>query len=267
MGTGSPVRLPRAIRLAARNRAKRYAKPRNSPPLPRPRAEVRCRYTRAIRKLRRHCSALAHAMQNCRPTKEPAMKTKTWIRGVTIGIVSVMALLVPSPTFAGKNKSAELGVMSVAGTSYSGGTNLYYQLNLTAFAPGAVSAQAAIKAKGWSAVFDPLAAVVSSGTSTISSASIQVPANITGKAKLKVKVQFNGGKLGKKTLVLLITAPPPVVTSETVSPTAYDVGFGNPVTLDANVVSTNGLVEPLSYFWTITDTDIRTNALINDATA
>jgi hypothetical protein len=176
------------------------------------------------------------------------MKMKT-LNPIAISIlVSLLAVVISFTAFAGKSQNGTLGPVWIGGTAYSGGTNLYYQLNLTAFAQGAVSAQATIKAKGWSATFPDLADVVSVGDNTLTSLGIAVPANFTGTATLKLKAQLNGGKLGKKAITVLITAPPPP-TPAPVATKLYDVGFNALVTLDANVASTNGLGPITSYSW------------------
>ena len=48
--------------------------------------------------------------------------------------------------------------------------------------------------------------------------------------------------------------------------TWYDVGFNTNAVLNADAVSTNGMTGPITYAWTITDTDVRTNALLTGAT-
>src|ERR1051325_1099433 len=195
------------------------------------------------------------------------MKTTTCIHGATALLVASTAALISASAFGGLSQSATLGPVSIGGTLYAGGSNRYYQLNVTALVQGVVSAEARIKGKHWSAIFEPLSGLCSAGDNTFTSAGIPVPADFTGTAKLKLKARFNDAKLGKEVVFVLISPTPPT-TSAGPAATLYDVSFNSSIALDANVAPTNGLGAVTSYAWQITDTDVRASAtLSNTSTA
>ena len=174
---------------------------------------------------------------------------------------------------ASNPKPAQLGTVLTGGNLTSGGT-LTYQLNLTVTSPGAVVAKATVKGKGvkvkgvktqnWKATFPTLSNSVSVGFATISSAAISIPTNFQGTAVLQVKVKFNKRSLGSKSILITINVP----STAAVLPqsTFYDVGFNSNVIVNADAVSTNGLTPPITYAWSITDTDVRTNATLSSTT-
>ena len=159
---------------------------------------------------------------------------------------------------------AQLGTVLTAGSLTSGGT-LSYQLNLTVTTPDAVVARATIKAKGFKATFPVLSNSVAAGFATVSSDAISIPANFQGTATLQVKAKFGKRSIGSRKILVTISAPS--TTPATPQTTFYDVGFNSNVTVTADAVSTNGFTGLLTYAWSITDTDIRTNATFSDATA
>lgn len=166
-------------------------------------------------------------------------------------VVLAAAMLVVSPAYAAKDPGATLGPVLTGGTLYSGGDNFYYQANITAFTPGAVSIEATVKGKGWKATFPVLAAALETGTGLVTSEGIAVPAGFEGSATLKIKATYNGGKLGKKSLTVIITeAPDPV--AEGPQTILHDVGFNVTTNLNANIAPTNGLGPITSYAWTQT---------------
>lgn len=183
-------------------------------------------------------------------------------------LLLVAMLLAQSPVHAAAPKPAQLGPVWLGGGLTSGST-LSYQLNLTVTSPGTLTAKASITGKNWKANFPVLTATPPVGVSLLDSATggatVTVPAGFTGPAKLRIKVYVNGRPVGAVNILLTITAPPAVPPVP--QTTWYDVGFSSNVVVNAGAVNTSGLVPPLTYAWTITDTDVRTNATFSDATA
>jgi len=176
-------------------------------------------------------------------------------------LVVALAALIALPTYAAP-AGAQLGIVLTEGNLTSGGT-LSYQLNLTVNSPGSVVAKATVKAKGWKASFPILSNSLAVGVDTVSSAAISIPANFQGTAVLKVTAKFNKRSLHSKAILITVTAPS--TTPAAAQTTWYDVGFNSNITVNADAVSTNGLTAPFSYAWTITDTDVRTNATFSAA--
>ena len=176
-------------------------------------------------------------------------------------LVVASAVLIALPTYAAP-AGAQLGIVQAGGNLTSGGT-LSYQLNLTVTSPGAVIAKATVKAKGWKASFPILSNSLSVGFDTVSSGAISIPSNFHTTAVLRVTAKFNKRSIGHKAILISIAAPS---TAPAVAQTTwYDVGFNSNVTVNADAVSTNGMTLPLTYAWTITDTDVRTNATFSAA--
>jgi hypothetical protein len=168
---------------------------------------------------------------------------------------------------------AQLGTIQTAGNLTSGGT-LSYQLNLTVTTPGSIVATATIKGssvktKGvktqvWKASFPVLSNSFSTGFATVTSAAIPVPTNFVGTATLQVKVKFGKRSIGNKKILITISAPSTTPTLP--QTTFYDVGFNSNVVVNADSVSTNGFTLPITYTWSITDADVRTNATFSSTT-
>ena len=177
-------------------------------------------------------------------------------------VVVALAALIALPTYAAP-AGAQLGTVLPAGDLTSGGT-LSYVLNLTVTSPGSVVSKATVKAKGWKASFPILSNSLSVGFATVSSAAIPIPTNFHGTVTLQVNPKFNKKGLGNKKILITINVPP--TTPAVPQTTWYDVGFNSNVTVNADAVSTNGMTLPLTYAWTITDTDVRTNATFNSST-
>jgi hypothetical protein len=169
--------------------------------------------------------------------------------------------LIALPAYAAP-AGAQLGTVLTGGNLTSGGT-LSYQLNLTVTSPGLVIGKATIKAKHWKASFPILSNSLSVGFDTVSSAAISIPTNFQGTAVLRVTAKFNKRSIGGKSILITINVPS--TTPAVAQSTWYDVGFNTNVTVNAGSVSTNGLTPPLTYAWTITDTDMRTNAALAGA--
>ncbi len=176
-------------------------------------------------------------------------------------VVALVTLITASVRGATGSSGAQLGPVWIGGGLTSGGT-LSYQLNLTVTSPGTLTAKASIKSKAWKATFPVLTNTPIVGVSLVDSATsgvqVPIPANFTGPTKLRIKVYFNGKRVGGVNLLLTVTAPPAVPPPP--QTTWYDVGFSTNVTVNADAVSTNGLTPPLTYAWSITDTDVRTQA-------
>ena len=168
---------------------------------------------------------------------------------------------------------AQLGTVLTAGDLTSGGT-LSYQLNLTVTTPGSIVARATVKGKGvktkgvktqvWNASFPILSNSLTTGFATVTSDAIPVPTNFVGTATLQVKVKFGKRSLGSKKILITINAPSATPTLP--QTTFYDVGFNSNVVVSADAVSTNGFTPPLTYAWSLTDTDVRTNATFSSIT-
>ena len=176
-------------------------------------------------------------------------------------LVVALATLIALPTYA-TPAGAQLGTVLTGGDLTSGGT-LSYQLNLTVTSPGTVIGKATIKAKKWKATFPILSNSLSVGFDTVSSAAILIPTNFHGTATLRVTAKFNKRGIGGKSILITINVPS--TTPAVPQTTWYDVGFNSNVTVNADAVSTNGMTAPLTYAWTITDTDVRTNATFSAA--
>ena len=177
-------------------------------------------------------------------------------------VVVALVTLIAVPTHAAP-AGAQLGTLLTGGDLTSGGT-LSYQLNLIVTSPGTVLGRATVRAKGWNASFPVLSNSLFVGADTVSSAAIPIPANFHGAARLRVTARFN--KRGIGTRSILITINVPSITPAVAQTTWYDVGFNSNVTVNADAVSTNGMTAPIAYAWTITDTDVRTNATFNSST-
>jgi hypothetical protein len=177
-------------------------------------------------------------------------------------LVVALAALIALPTHAAP-AGAQLGTVQTVGDLISGGT-LSCSLNLTVTSPGEAIAKATVRARGWKASFPILSNSLPVGFATISSAAVSIPTNFHGTAVLRVAARFNKRSIGGK--AILITINVPSTTPAVPQTTWYDVGFNSNVTVNADAVSTNGMTPPLTYAWTITDTDVRTNATFNDAT-
>jgi hypothetical protein len=178
-------------------------------------------------------------------------------------VVALVVFAALPAAHGGTPAGAQIVSVQTGGSLTSGGT-FTYQLNLIVTSPGTLVAQAAVKAKRWKASFPVLSNSLTTGFATISSDAISIPTNFTGSAALRVKARFNGKKIRTKAILIAISAP----SSAPAAPptTFYDVGFNSNVVVNADAVSTNGFTEPLTYAWSITDIDVRTNATFNDAT-
>ena len=156
----------------------------------------------------------------------------------------IAGLLTAIPAHAGAPAGAQLGPVWIGGNPTSGGT-VFYQLNVTATSPGTLTARATVSAKGWRGKFPVLISTAALGASVIDSGTIAVPANFQGDAILRISVLLNHRPVGAKTITFSIGPPAPSVAQAIL----YDVGFNTPVTLDASIVPTNGLGQPLTYTW------------------
>ncbi|MGA2221562.1 MAG: hypothetical protein ABSH21_07270 [Verrucomicrobiia bacterium] len=181
-------------------------------------------------------------------------------------VVVALAALIALPTHATAPNGAQLISVGVGGDLTSGG-QVFYRISLDVTSPGDLKATASIQGRRWRTTkFSVLASSVDSlGIQSFISAPVSIPTNFVGNAKLRVKVTYDKKRIGSKTVLVTINASPP---SPTAAPptTLYDVGFGTSVLL-TNVASTNGLTPPLTYSWKITDTDVRTNATISNASS
>jgi hypothetical protein len=156
----------------------------------------------------------------------------------------IAGLLTAVPVHAGVPVGAQLGPIWIGGNPTSGGS-VFYQLNVTATSPGTLTARATVSAKGWRGKFPVLISTPALGASVIDSGTITVPANFQGDAILRISVLLNHRPVGAKTIKFSISPPSPSVAQAIL----YDVGFNTPVTLDASIVPTNGLGQPLTYTW------------------
>jgi hypothetical protein len=156
----------------------------------------------------------------------------------------IAGLLTVVPVHAGAPVGAQLGPVWIGGNPTSGGT-VFYQLNATATSPGALTARATVSGKGWRAKFPVLINTPALGASVVDSATIAVPANFQGDAVLRISVLFNHRRVGTKAIKFSISPPAPSVAQAIL----YDAGFNTLVALDASIVPTNGLGQPLTYTW------------------
>ena len=183
-------------------------------------------------------------------------------------VVVALIVTISINTKAATPKPAQLGTVQLGGSLTSGGT-LSYQLNMTVTTPGTLTAKATLKGKKFKAIFPELRATPAEGVSVVDSADsgavVNIPSTFTGPAKLRIKVYFNGRRVGTAAILLTITAP--AATPPAPQTTFYDVGFNSNVVVSADVVSTNDLTAPLTYAWNVTDTDVRTNATFSSTTA
>jgi hypothetical protein len=177
-------------------------------------------------------------------------------------LVVVLATLIATQTHAAA-VGAQLGTVLTGGDLISGGT-LSYQLNLIVTSSGSVIGRATVRAKGWRGSFPILSNSLPVGFDTVSSAAISIPTNFHGTARLRVTARFNKRGIGGKSILITINVPP--TTPAVPQTTWYDVGFNSNVTVNADAVSTNGMTPPIIYAWSITDTDVRTNATFNSST-
>jgi hypothetical protein len=159
-------------------------------------------------------------------------------------LVVALATLIALPTHAAP-AGAQLGPIWVGGSLTSGGT-LTYRLNLTVTSPGTLTAKATLSGKHLRISFPALSDTPLVGVGVVESAPITIPANFQGTAVLRVSAKFNNQNLHAKAILITVTAPPPAAAQ----PILYDVGFNTLVTLNANIVPTNGLGQPLTYSWT-----------------
>jgi hypothetical protein len=177
-------------------------------------------------------------------------------------LVVALAALIALPTYAAP-AGAQLVTVQTGGNLTSGGT-LSYQLNLTVTSPGAVVAKATVKGKHWKASFPVLSNSLAVGFDTVSSAQIAIPSNFHTTAVLRVTAKFNKRNIGSKAILISIAAPS--TTPAVPQTTWYDVGYGSNVVVNADAVSTNDMTPPIAYAWSITDTDVRTNATFSSTT-
>ncbi len=176
-------------------------------------------------------------------------------------VVALVASISP-PANAAKSLPAQLGTLQTGGSLTSGST-LTYQLNLTVTSPGVLTATASLKGKKLKVNFPILTNSLTVGVTTVTSHAISIPTNFHGTAVLKVKAKFNKKNLGGKTILITISAPS--TTPAAPQTTWYDVGFNSNVVVNADAVSTNGFTPSITYAWSLTDTDVRTNATFSAA--
>ena len=136
-------------------------------------------------------------------------------------------------------------------------------LDVTVTSPGELVSKATLRAEGFKATFPVVSNSLSVGFASISSEAVSIPTNFHGTAALQVKAKFGRRTLRAKTILITINVPP--TTPALPQTTWYDVGFNTNVVVNADSVSTNGMTPPLTYSWTITDTDLRTNAILAGA--
>lgn len=187
---------------------------------------------------------------------------------LTAGLVILFA----PTTQAAKPAAAQLGPIWITANPTSGGT-LSYQVNLNVTSPGTLTVQATVrsatKGKKWKATFPVFNSEQSVGLPTVDASlagiSLPIPTNFVGNASLRFRVRFNKRVIGKPALLFLVSAPSPTPAAPQTA--WHDVGFGTNVLLNAEAVNTNGLTGPLTYAWSILDTDVRTNATFSSASA
>jgi len=181
-------------------------------------------------------------------------------------LVVALVASISLPANAAEPAGAQLGPVWIGGSLTSGGT-LSYQLNVTVTSPGVLISKASIKAKDWNVNFPILSNSLSVGVTTVDSALAGVittiPTNFHGTAVLSVRVTYSRTSIGNVSLLLTITPPP--ATPPVPQTTWYDVGFNTNVVVNAGAVPTNGMTAPFTYAWKITDTDLRTNAMLAGA--
>jgi hypothetical protein len=164
---------------------------------------------------------------------------------VSVIVVALAALLATTV------QAQQLGLVAISETPTSGG-ELRYHFDVDLASPGTLVAKATVKAKRWKTTFPEMITTEDAGvTEDIVGPAIQIPANFTGKAVLRVKVTFNGKRIGSRTIRFTVQAAPSP-TALTVSTNLYDVGFENAVTLNGSIVPTTDLSGTLTYSWTQT---------------
>jgi hypothetical protein len=180
-----------------------------------------------------------------------------------VGAVVVALATLTTATVHATPVGAQLGPVQTGGNLISGGT-ISYQLNVTVTSPGDLVAKATLRGKHFKATFPVLSNSLSVGFATLSSDAVSIPTNFQGVAVLQVKAKFGRRSLPGKSILVTINVPP--TTPAVPQTTWYDVGFNSNVTVNAGSVSTNGMTAPITYTWTITDTDVRTNATFSSIT-
>ena len=181
----------------------------------------------------------------------------------TSALVIALVVSISLSAHAAKSLPAQLGTVQTGGSLVSGGT-VTYQLNLTVTSPGVLTAAATLKGKKLKVNFPILTNSLSVGVATVTSDAITIPTNFQGTAVLRVKAKFNRRNIGNKSILITISAPSATPTAP--QTTFYDVGFSSNVVVNADAVSTNGFTPPITFTWSLTDTDVRTNATFSSTT-
>ncbi|HUI05499.1 MAG TPA: hypothetical protein VL486_00685 [Verrucomicrobiae bacterium] len=177
-------------------------------------------------------------------------------------LVGALVTSVLQPVCAAKPPPAQLGTLQIGGSPTSGGT-LTYQLNLTVTSPGVLVTKGRLTGKKLRVLFPALTNSVVAGVMSVTSDSVAIPTNFLGTAVLRVKAKLGRRNIGQKSVLITISAAAAPTTPQT---TLYDVGFNTNVAVNADAVSTNGFTPPLTYAWSLTDTDVRTNATFSSTT-
>ena len=189
------------------------------------------------------------------------MLLHSFISRASAVVVVALVVLTSIQTHAAP-AGAQLGPIWTAGALTSGGS-VSYQLNLTVTSPGVLIVSATLKGKHLSLKFPILTNSLVVGITTVTSGPVSIPTNFTGTAVLHISARYGKRGIGSKSVLITITPPAPAPPQTT----WYDVGFNSNVTVNAGAVSTNGFTAPITYAWTITDTDVRTNATFSSASA
>jgi hypothetical protein len=144
---------------------------------------------------------------------------------------------------------AQMGIVSVGGSPTSGG-EINYRFDLSTTASGTLVVKAKIRGANWKATFPELSISPALGLSVVEGPYISIPRRFQGPAVLRVKAFFNGTRIGRRAVLVIIGPPPPVPGLVTTN--LYDVGFENLVTLDGSIVPTTGMELSRTYSWTQT---------------
>jgi len=179
----------------------------------------------------------------------------------TFIVIAALVALIGLKANAGGVPPAQVGIISVGGTAYSGGSINYY-FDMNALVSDQLVVKASIKGSGWKVKLPELMGTPGAGLSTIAGPFTGVPAGFTGNAMMTVKVKYAGKSVASRSFLVTIGTPPPVADSYSFS--VLDVGFNSLATLNGTQVPTTYMTNgPLTYAWTKTSGP---SAALSDAT-
>jgi hypothetical protein len=175
--------------------------------------------------------------------------SRNLITKFAVAVVIALAMTITSTYGGDKPVPAQVGIISAGGALYNGG-NIHYSFPLQTITNGQLVVTGYIKAGKTKVTFTDLTASPAIGSSLITGPTLSIPAGVQGDIIMKVIVKFNKKTITKRSVLVTVTAPPPVASS--VSTSLLDVGFENSVTLDGSLVPTDYMGPNRTYTWTQT---------------